>query len=166
MVCPNHLPGVMLNPMKRTLLGALAGCVLLLSPNGIAQDRGMWRAARNTAKSITGDIAFFGEKLSVNFSTFTVAEIRALTPAELSIAFNPDDPKVGEGHLYRTSIPGDKKFLHKNTLCGSEDTQWIVTYVSGKTLELAFFSTATMPVFTPEAFNNSSALCGTFTYVR
>jgi hypothetical protein len=72
----------------------------------------------------------------------------------------------GSGNLYRLRIPGDKRFLHKNTLCGSEDTQWMATYVVGHALHLAFFSGQKMPVFTTDAIANTTDLCGTFYYVR
>jgi len=51
-------------------------------------------------------------------------------------------------------------------LCGSEDTQWMATYVLGKTLEIAFFSGPKMPVFTMDAMENSTDLCGKFSYAR
>jgi hypothetical protein len=56
--------------------------------------------------------------------------------------------------------------LHKNTLCGSENTQWLATYSTGRALQLAFFSTSQMPVFTADALSNSSNLCGVFGYSR
>ena len=58
------------------------------------------------------------------------------------------------------------KFLHKNTLCGGEDTQWMVTSASGKSLQVAFFSGTTMPVLTPEVMANTTDLCGTYSYAR
>ena len=51
-------------------------------------------------------------------------------------------------------------------MCGSDETQWMASSVQGKTLQLAFFSGATMPVLTAEAVGNSANVCGTFTYVR
>ena len=63
-------------------------------------------------------------------------------------------------------IPADKKFLHKNTLCGAEEVQYVVTAVQGKTLEMAMFSGAKMPVLTVEAVINSTDLCGTYSYTR
>lgn len=139
--------------------------VLTGAPAGLAQDGGNWRASSSTAKSVTGDVAFFNQKIALAFSTFTVAQIRTLTLPEATSVFNGAEPG-GAGNLYRTSIPSDKRLLHKNTLCGSEETQWIVSYVSGHTLQLAFFSDAKMPVLTPEAMANTSSLCGTYTYVR
>ncbi len=132
----------------------------------VAQEQGSWRAASKTAQSITGDVGFSGEKLYINFSGFTIAEIRPLLPAEILAAFDLDGDISGRGHLYRLSIPGEKRFLHKNSLCGSDETQWMATYVNGKSLQVAFFSGATPPVFTRDGIANSTSLCGTFAYGR
>ena len=95
-----------------------------------------------------------------------MSQIRALTPAELTAAFDADPGTPGNGHLYRLSVPAEKRFLHKNTLCGTEDTQWMATYVSGRTLQVDFFSGSNPPTITFEALTNGSNLCGTFTYGR
>ena len=129
-----------------------------------AQEKGSWRPASKTAQSVTGPILLGDEKLSINFLTFTIAQIRPLQPAEAAAAF--EGAAGGAGHLYRLSIPGDRRFLHKNTLCGAEETQWMVAYVSGKELQVAFFSNATPPVLSAEALTNNTDLCGTYTYVR
>ena len=148
------------------LLPAFALCLSICFPALQAQEKGTWRAASTNARGVTGDIAFAGTKIAINFSGFTVAQIRELTPAETSAAFNLEGQNSAGGNLYRTSIPAEKTFLHKNTLCGSEETQWIATYVSGKTLQLAFFSGPQMPVLTADAMVNTTNLCGTYTYVR
>ena len=95
-----------------------------------------------------------------------MAQIHDLQPAEITALFPIEGAVTGTGNLYRTSIPAGKTFLHHNTLCGSEETQWIATYVSGHTLQLALLSGPQMPVFTPDALANTTNLCGTFTYVR
>jgi hypothetical protein len=141
---------------------ALTLAILLTAAIAPAQS-GNWRASSQSAKSITGDIAFGGDKVYLNFTGFIVADIRTLTPAETASLF---EDATGPGTLFRTSIPAEKKFLHKSTLCGAEDTQWIVTYAAGKTLRLAFFSSSDMPILTPEAVANNANLCGTYTYVR
>jgi hypothetical protein len=156
--------------MHRTTLrrAAFVAAFLVCCLPSIAQEKGYWRAASKTAKSITGDVAFSDIKVSINFSTYTIANIRNLTPAELGAAFDIDttQPAAGVGTLYRLSIPGNKKFLHGTTLCGAEDTQWIATYVTGRTLQLAFFSGTAMPVFTPDTMANSTDICGLYSYVR
>lgn len=131
-----------------------------------AQEHGYWKASSAPAKSTTGDLTFNGEKLTINFFSLPIAQIRSLKPAEITAAFDAADTDAGTGHLYRLSIPGDHRFLHKNTLCGDEEVQWMATYVSGKSLGLVFFSNATPPVFTPEALTNNVNLCGTFSYTR
>jgi hypothetical protein len=153
--------------MKReTLLCAMVGLVLVCCMTAAAQDKGYWRATSSTAKSITGDVALSDEKISIIFLSFTIAPIRNLEQAEASALFDPDGTAAGSGSLYRLNVPGSKKFLHRNSLCGSDDTQWMVTYVSGRSLQLAFFSGQKPPVFTPDAIANSTDLCGKFSYVK
>ena len=67
---------------------------------------------------------------------------------------------------YRVTVPAEQRFLHKNTLCGTDETHWMATYVSDHTLEVAFFSSSEAPVMTFEAISNASQLCGTFTSAR
>jgi hypothetical protein len=153
--------------MKReTFVSAMLGLMLVCCMTAAAQDKGYWRAVSSTAKSITGDVALSDEKISINFLNFTIARIRGLEQAEASALFDPDGTAAGSGGLYRLNVPGDKKFLHRNSLCGSDDTQWMVTYVSGRSLQVAFFSGAKPPVFTMDALGNSTDLCGKFSYVR
>jgi hypothetical protein len=146
------------------LLGALMVSMLACCIPVTAQENGPWRASSSTAQSITGDVAFSADRIAINFSSFTIAQIRGLKPEEASAVFEGDPG--GSGGLYRVSIPGAKRFLHKNTLCGNEDVQWLATYVAGHFLHVAFFSGSKMPVLTPEAISNSTDLCGTFTYAR
>jgi hypothetical protein len=131
-----------------------------------AQDKGPWRAASSEAKSITGDIAINDSRLTINFSGFTIAQIRPLKADEAAAAFDADRGVPGGGNLYRLQVPADKRFQHHNTLCGSDETQWMATWAFGSELHVAFFSGSAMPVLTLDALNGSSAVCGTFTYVR
>ncbi len=149
-----------------TLLAAVASLGLALSLSCSAQERGTWRAASSTARAITGDIVISDAKISINFLGFTIAQIRRLDPAETSAAFDADSNAGGTGNLYRLNIHAAQRFLHHNTLCGTEDTQWMAAYASGQDLKLAFFSGSAMPVFTLDALANSTSLCGTFSYVR
>jgi len=151
--------------MKPTiLLGVFAGVALVAC--AAAQERGYWRATSNTARSITGDVSLSDEKLVLGFSGYTIAKIRPLQPSELSAAFDADSSAAGSGNLYRLNVPATKRLLHKNTLCGSDNTEWMATYVAGRSLQLAFFSGDKVPVLTLEALSDSSDLCGTFAYVR
>ena len=153
--------------MKRErLFCAILGSVLACCVPATAQEKGNWRAANSAAQSITGDVAFSDAKMWINFSSFPIAQIRDLEPGEVSAAFDLDSSAGGGGSLYRLSIPASKRFMHRNTLCGAEDTQWMATYVAGHSLRLAFFSGQKMPAFTPDAIANSSDLCGIFSYVR
>ena len=152
--------------IRGILLGAIASLMLVCSLPLAAQDKGYWQATSSNASEITGDLSITNDKISINFSAFPIAQIRPLKPAESSAVFDADPGAGGMGFLYRFSVPAAKRFLHKNTLCGSDDTQWIATYVQGRALHVAFFSGADMPVLTPEALANSSDVCGTFSYSR
>jgi hypothetical protein len=148
------------------LVAAAANLAFVFCVSISAQERGTWRAASSTARAITGDIVISDTKISINFLGFTIAQIRRLEPAETSAAFDADVNAGGSGTLYRLRIAGEQRFLHHNTLCGREDTQWMAIYVSGQDLKVAFFSGSTMPVFAMDALANSTSLCGTFSYVR
>lgn len=126
----------------------------------------MWRAASQTATSITGDVALGAEKITINFVSFPMVQVRALQKDELRAAFSPDAEPNGSGNLYHMEIPGEKRFLHKNTLCGGENAEWMITYVSGRSLQLEFFSGDKPPVLTTDALGNSTDSCGTYSYVR
>jgi hypothetical protein len=131
-----------------------------------AQDKGAWRAFSTTAESITADVAFGDETITIDSASFPIAQIRPLTTAEAVALFTAEPSVAGNGNVYRVSIPAAKKFLHKNTLCGADETKWIVSYVSGRTLQLAFFSGQKIPAMSAEALATTTSLCGTFSYAR
>jgi hypothetical protein len=149
-------------PLRKTLAASLLICTLTAA----AQDKGYWRATSNTARSITGDLTLADEKISINFAVFPMVKNRNLEKAEIAALFDADSNAPGDGALYHLNIPATKKFLNKNTLCGAEDAQWMVTYVSGKSMRLALFSGQKVPVFTFDAISNSTDICGTFAYAR
>jgi hypothetical protein len=130
------------------------------------EDRGYWRAASSNANAITGDLNIGELKIAINFANFPMAPIRRLKPTEVSAVFDADVNAGIEGSLYRLKIPAGQRFLHKSTLCSDEDTQWMATYATGRSLQVAFFSGDDMPVFTFDAVQKSSALCGVYTYAR
>jgi hypothetical protein len=129
-------------------------------------EKGYWRAASNTAASITGDITLSNSKITIDFASFLFAPARQLTPAEVGAVFDEAVDTAGPGSLFRLNIPATRRFLSHNTLCGSEDTHWMATYVAGKTLRVAFFSGDDVPTLTFEELQKSTALCGTYTFVR
>jgi hypothetical protein len=134
-------------------------------PSGGSTGHGIWLPESTTAKSITGEIVISDSKLTINFTGFTIAQIRKLDAKETNALF-AGEAGAGTRNLYRLSVPATKRFLHHNTLCGSEETQWMATNVAGGSLQVAFFSGSKMPVFTPDAIQNSTDLCGTFFYAR
>ena len=151
--------------MKLTTLAAPLA-LLLAADVALAQDRGYWKALSTTARGVTGDIRLSDEALTINFANIVIAEIRPLTPEESAAVFDLQPGGEGAGKLYRLNVPAKKTFLHRNTLCGAEDTQWLLTYVSGKTLQTAFFSGGTIPTLTREAVGNTTTLCGTYSYSK
>jgi hypothetical protein len=132
----------------------------------VAQDQGYWRAASTNARSITGDITLSETSVVFNFTAFTIAPIRTLKTTEVAAVFDADVNSGVKGNLYRLSIPSERRFLHKNTLCGTESAQWMATFVSGRNLQVALFSGLDEPVFTFDGLANSSTRCATFTYAR
>jgi len=148
------------------LPGATAALLFACSLSLFAQDRGYWNAAGTNSKAITGDISIGSNKVTIDFSSFPLAPIRTLTTDEVAAAFDADVNAGGNGELYRLNVLAEKRFLHHNTLCGTEQTQWMATYVSGRDLQVAFFSGSAPPVLTVDALANSTTLCGTFTYAR
>jgi hypothetical protein len=131
-----------------------------------AQDRGAWHAESSNATSITSDVTVGKDSVTIDFTTFPLAPIRTLKPVEVSAVFDADVSAGISGMLYRMKVPAAQRFLHKNSLCGDADTQWMATYVTGHTLNVAFFSGDDMPVFTFEAISKTTDLCGTFGYDR
>jgi hypothetical protein len=154
--------------MRSMLRAAVVIPILTCALHAAAQkqDRGNWQAASNTAASITGNIEISEAKLTIDLKGFPIASIRSLQPAEVSSVFNADVDTAGPGTLYRLRVPAAQRFLHKNTLCGTQDAQWMAAYVDGKSLQVAFFSGDEAPVFTFDAITHSSDLCGTYVYVR
>jgi hypothetical protein len=152
--------------MKRLALPTALAVLLAASVFCPAQEKGYWRAASSTAVSITGDVEISALKISINFTGFTIANIRALSTAETGAVFASESSGSATGNLYRLNVPASRRFLHHNSLCGSDDVQWMVTSVAERTLHVAFFSGANAPEFKPETLANSTDLCGTFTYVR
>jgi len=150
----------------------LVGAPLLLTvlplaaqiPAAAPQDKGYWRASDSTARSITGDIAISGAKLTIGFSSFPIAQIRSLTSDEAAAAFDVAAGSPGGGNLYRLMVPAAKRFQHHNTLCGSDETQWMATWSDGRELNVAFFSGSSMPVLRMDVLENSTSFCGTFRY--
>jgi len=158
--------------MKKKIPGGVAGllpvCVTMAALCGAAQaqDMGYWRAASSEAQSITGDITIAAAKVTIDYYVFPATPIRSLKPVEVSSAFDADVNAGISGELYRLVVPADQRFQHKNTLCGTEETQWMATYVTGRTMQVAFFSGDSQPVFTFDAMQGTQTKCGVFRYSR
>jgi hypothetical protein len=132
----------------------------------LAQDKGSWFPENSSARTITGDITIAEGRLQIQYVNFPMGQIRMLKPEEAGALFDADVNAPGGGYVYRVAVAADRKFLHKNTLCGADDVQWMVTWVQGRTLNVSFFSGPNPPVFTIDALANTTDRCGTFTYSR
>jgi len=147
----------------------IAAALLALAcslPGAAQQINGYWRAASNNAAEITGDISLSKNKLTMYFVRFPFVQARTLKPAEISSVFDVALNAGGQGALYSLHVPAEQRFFGRNTLCGTEETQWMAAYSSGNTLWVAFFSGERPPVFTIDAIANSVDVCGRFVYVR
>ncbi len=155
--------------MRNLFKAAIATLILACALHSVAQqpERGYWRAASNTATSVTGDITLSETKPTIGFAKpYVIAAILSLKPEEVSAVFDADANTAGPGTVYRLNVPAAQRFERKNTLCGSDDTHYMVTYASGKTLQVAFFSGDAVPAFTFDAISHSTNLCGIYTYAR
>lgn len=133
----------------------------------MAQELGFWKAESNTAHDVTGDVGISDTKIAIEtFYPFNIVRARDLTPAETSAVFDTDIASNSKAHLYGLVIPANKKFLHKNAICGTEDTHWMVAYAEGNSLALAFFSGEQSPTFAVDSIANSSSFCGMYRYTR
>ena len=155
-----------LGSLRLLVAGFVLGCAVFGAAPARAQDQGYWRAASSNANAITGDISVGVSKVTIDYYVFPLAPIRKLKPVEVSSVFDADVNAGIEGMLYRLQVAPNQRFQHKNTLCGDEETQWMATYVTGRTLQVAFFSGDDEPVFTFDAMQNSQAKCGVFSYSR
>ena len=73
--------------MKQSISLRLLTILLLTLPVLAQQEKGQWRAANQTARTITGDVLFTDDRISINFLRFTISRARGLEPAETSAAF-------------------------------------------------------------------------------
>jgi hypothetical protein len=143
-----------------------ATLLLVCTLPALAQDKGYWVPNSSSAKNITGEIAIADARLTMDYFNFPIGQIRVLQAAEAAALFDADVNAPGGGSLYRLAVAADRRFLHKNTLCGTDQVQWMVTWVEGRTLSVAFFSGPNPPVLTMEALANTTDRCGTFLYSR
>jgi hypothetical protein len=151
---------------KAVLHKIIASSLVFFSLAAIAQEKGNWRASSSSARTMTGDIMLADEKIYIDLTAFTMSRIRALEVPELRAVFDADPTGDDAGSLYKLVIPATKKFQRKNTLCGAEDVQWMATYASGKSLQIILFSGEKVPTLSFDALQNSTNVCGSFSYVR
>ena len=88
----------------RSLFAAVT-LALILPLVLVAQDKGEWRAASSNAAAITGDLVLSNTQLTIDLTTFNMASIRAITPAEVSAVFDEDVNTARNRPLYRLSTP-------------------------------------------------------------
>ena len=90
--------------MKRLQLSVFVmlsfACPLFLA----AQEKGEWSAKSSNAKTITGDIGIFDNKITIALLNFPLAQIRSLETAELTAAFDADPGGAQTRDQQRTII--------------------------------------------------------------
>ena len=155
---------------RRMMVAAAAGMILVGVVFGAAQatspDIGHWSAKTDRTRDMTGDLTITPGMLTIYQSKFPLARVRKLTPAETGAVFDADtNARIG-GDLYRLHVPPGVYYTGGDLLCGREVIRWMATYVSGRTLQVAFFSGDDAPVFTFDAVSNSTAMCGMYIFSR
>lgn len=155
---------------KRMMVAAVTGFLLVgvicSTAQANAQDAGRWGPATDRTATMTGDISIAPTRLAIYESKFPMALVRKLTPVEVSAVFDADIHAGIGGNLYSLYLPPRVYTPGGDPLCGREVTKWMATYVSRRTLRVAFFSGDDAPVFTFDEIANSAALCGTYVYTR
>jgi len=126
------------------------------------------RAISHTAVSITGDIEISTDEAIVlggkRYPSKLVRELQVDEIREAARLFSVEPPRNSSAlhALYKTDIPATQKLLRGNTLCGDEDTTWIVSLTDDENPQvwnLAFFSGAREP-----DLDSLPGLCGTYRY--
>ena len=155
---------------KRMMVAAVTGFVLVgmicSAAQANAQDAGHWGPTTDRTATMTGDITIAPTRLTISQAKFPLALVRKLTPVEVSAVFDADIHAGIGGNLYNLYMPPRAYAPSGDPLCGREGTKWMATYVSGRTLHVAFFSGDEAPAFTFDEIANSTALCGTYVYKR
>ena len=95
----------------------------LAAPVRAQEDRGLWRSASKEALVMTGDITIGEAKVTLNFVTFPLAQIRRLKPVEVSAVFDADVNAGIEGTLYRLRIPGAQRIAAARIPCAAARTR-------------------------------------------
>ena len=158
--------GMAIMKLRILTLAALA-VILCGSLTASAREKSVyWTAASSNSTAITSDIEISSSKLTIGYIDFPISKVQDVTPAEALAVFDVDTGVRGVGALYHLNIVASTRFQHNNTLCGGEDTQWMLSWTTQHSLKIAFFSGAEKPTLTFEAINNSPQLCGVFSYAH
>ena len=129
-----------------------------------AQENRTWHATSTTARSITGDVTLANAKMAINYSSWPIAQIRALQPSRTrSAAFDLDGTPEGTGILSGWTSRRKAVSSSKNTLCGGRRCA-VDGHLRGGSQPAAGVSSRgrRMPVLTGEAMVDGTNLCGTF----
>jgi len=126
--------------------------------------------------SITGDIKSTPTTLTIAGHKLELRLVRQLNHDDTANAAALLDTKITPnliGVLYQTHLSAGTKLQGNNTLCGKNDTTWIVILLSQSNaprstadLYLANFSGSGEPDLRPSAIATSTHLCGTYWYEK
>ncbi len=140
-----------------------------MNPFGTGKDiEGTWAAASRTAVSITGNVAFTSNKLTILHKDFPLTLVREIDRQHLAEVGKIVDylRPPSSARLYRTLISRRSILVNGNTICGpNADAKWILAVADKNELSLAFFSSDSEPKLDYGTVSTGHDLCGTYSYV-
>jgi hypothetical protein len=127
-----------------------------------------WLAASKTAMSITGNITFASNKMTIREKVFPLKLVREIDSQHLEdvgkIVDRPQPPS--SARLYKTAISKHASLVNGNTICGpGADARWVLVVSGSRELSLAFFSGDSEPNLDIQSVESDNNLCGTYAYV-
>jgi hypothetical protein len=142
-------------------------------PSG-QEPTGVWSPLSHTAESITGQVILSSAGITILGTTYPLIMERSLGPVEIQSLAQAFSLASGyqslDARLYQTNIPAAAVLLNGNTICGSEPARWIAAFTistgSQPELYLMFLAGDLQPALNAEALENSTRVCGTYSYVK
>jgi uncharacterized RDD family membrane protein YckC len=131
-----------------------------------------WMPHSDSATWVTGPILMSTTGISIKNIIYPLTLTRPLKGNELESAaqiFHLQSSQDDEGWLFRANISSATRLINDNTLCGTDDAQWLIAVVTPdgpsttRELHLMFFSGDSEPAIQP-GLEKSSKECSSFVY--